>query len=180
MTTDADVVNRPQLKRVLGRWDLVLLFVVAVFNLNVVPSIAANGGVTLWLWLISIVLFFLPQGIAVIAAVVVPVLAGLCRETKALGGLPPPRQLLEKVGPAAVALGGGLAYLGWVGAQQRSITGYLDVTRGWGNTFDGGLAFAQWVWRLLAGSSPLGGVLCLLGLLTLAGFASTSPICTDS
>jgi glutamate:GABA antiporter len=58
--------NPPHLKRVLGRWDLVLLFVVAVFNLNVVPSIAANGGVTVWLWMISLVLFFLPQGIAVI------------------------------------------------------------------------------------------------------------------
>src|SRR6267154_2545979 len=56
----------PHLRRVLGRWDLVLLFVVAVFNLNVVPSIAANGGVTLWLWIISLVLFFWPQGIAVI------------------------------------------------------------------------------------------------------------------
>lgn len=54
----------PQLKRVLGRWDLVLLFVVAVFNLNVVPSIAANGGITLWLWLISLALFFWPQGIS--------------------------------------------------------------------------------------------------------------------
>ena len=54
------------LKRVLGRWDLVALFVVAVFNLNVVPSIAANGGVTVWLWLISLLLFFWPQGIAVI------------------------------------------------------------------------------------------------------------------
>lgn len=54
------------LKRVLGRWDLVLLFVVAVFNLNVVPSIAANGGVTVWLWAVSLVLFFWPQGIAVI------------------------------------------------------------------------------------------------------------------
>jgi glutamate:GABA antiporter len=54
------------LRRVLGRWDLVLLFVVAVFNLNVVPSIAANGGVTVWLWLISLILFFWPQGIAVI------------------------------------------------------------------------------------------------------------------
>ena len=43
-----------------------LLFVVAVFNLNVVPSIAANGGVTIWLWIISLVLFFWPQGIAVI------------------------------------------------------------------------------------------------------------------
>jgi len=58
--------NQPDLKRVLGRFDLVLLFVVAVFNLNVVPSIAANGGVTVWLWIISLLLFFFPQGIAVI------------------------------------------------------------------------------------------------------------------
>jgi glutamate:GABA antiporter len=57
---------QPHLVRALKRRDLVLLFVVAVFNLNVVPSIAANGGVTIWLWIISLVLFFLPQGIAVI------------------------------------------------------------------------------------------------------------------
>jgi len=56
----------PRLRRVLGRWDLVLLFVVAVFNLNVVPSIAANGGVTVRLWIIALLLFFWPQGIAVI------------------------------------------------------------------------------------------------------------------
>jgi amino acid transporter len=58
--------DAPHLRRVLGRMDLVLLFVVAVFNLNVVPSIAANGGVTVWLWIISLLLFFWPQGIAVI------------------------------------------------------------------------------------------------------------------
>jgi amino acid transporter len=58
--------GQPHLKRVLGRRDLVLLFVVAVFNLNVLPSIAANGGVTIWLWIISLILFFWPQGIAVI------------------------------------------------------------------------------------------------------------------
>jgi amino acid transporter len=57
---------QPQLIRALGRRDLVLLFVVAIFNLNVVPSIAANGGVTIWLWIISLVLFFWPQGLAVI------------------------------------------------------------------------------------------------------------------
>jgi glutamate:GABA antiporter len=62
-TASSDALH---LRRVLGRWDLVLLFVVAVFNLNVVPSIAANGGVTVWLWIISLVLFFWPQGIAVI------------------------------------------------------------------------------------------------------------------
>ena len=55
-----------KLIRALGRRDLVLLFVVAVFNLTVVPSIAANGGVTIWLWIISLLLFFWPQGIAVI------------------------------------------------------------------------------------------------------------------
>jgi glutamate:GABA antiporter len=60
------ILGAPRLRRVLHRGDLVLLFIVAVFNLNVVPSIAANGGVTVWLWIISLVLFFWPQGIAVI------------------------------------------------------------------------------------------------------------------
>ncbi|MGH9676445.1 MAG: amino acid permease, partial [Candidatus Acidiferrum sp.] len=62
----AGAQETPHLRRVLGRRDLVLLFIVAVFNLNVVPSIAANGGVTVWLWIISLLLFFWPQGIAVI------------------------------------------------------------------------------------------------------------------
>jgi len=66
LPADDHAASQPHLKRVLGRWDLVLLFVVAVFNLNVVPSIAANGGVTIWLWIISLLLFFWPQGIAVI------------------------------------------------------------------------------------------------------------------
>ena len=54
------------LKRVLGRWDLVLLFVVAIVNLNVVPAVSASGGMTVWLWLISLLLFFCPQGMAVV------------------------------------------------------------------------------------------------------------------
>jgi glutamate:GABA antiporter len=66
LSTTAQPAPQPHLIRALGRRDLVLLFVVAVFNLNVVPSIAANGGVTIWLWIISILLFFFPQGIAVI------------------------------------------------------------------------------------------------------------------
>src|SRR5436309_9447395 len=66
MPVEHNSAEQPHLKRVLGRWDLVLLFVVAVFNLNVVPSIAANGGVTVWLWVISLLLFFWPQGVAVI------------------------------------------------------------------------------------------------------------------
>jgi amino acid transporter len=66
VSTTAQPAAQPHLIRALGRRDLVLLFVVAVFNLNVVPSIAANGGVTIWLWIISLILFFWPQGIAVI------------------------------------------------------------------------------------------------------------------
>lgn len=66
MSGENNHANQPNLKRVLGRFDLVLLFVVAVFNLNVVPSIAANGGATVWLWIVALLLFFWPQGIAVI------------------------------------------------------------------------------------------------------------------
>ncbi|MGA2857716.1 MAG: APC family permease [Candidatus Sulfotelmatobacter sp.] len=66
MSATPQSAAQPHLVRALGRRDLVLLFVVAVFNLNVVPSIAANGGVTVWLWIISLLLFFWPQGIAVI------------------------------------------------------------------------------------------------------------------
>jgi glutamate:GABA antiporter len=66
LSTTTQPAVQPHLIRALGRRDLVLLFVVAVFNLNVVPSIAANGGVTIWLWIISLLLFFWPQGIAVI------------------------------------------------------------------------------------------------------------------
>lgn len=66
ISTETATQATPQLHRVLGRWDLVLLFVVAIVNLNVVPTIAANGGVTVWLWTLALLLFFWPQGIAVI------------------------------------------------------------------------------------------------------------------
>lgn len=56
---------KPRLEKVLGRRDLVLLFVVAVANLNIVPAIAAAGPVTLWLWLFALALYFWPQGVAV-------------------------------------------------------------------------------------------------------------------
>ncbi len=55
-----------QLRRVLGKGDLVLLSVVAITNLNLVPVVAAGGPVTLWLWLLALAFFFWPQGVAVI------------------------------------------------------------------------------------------------------------------
>jgi glutamate:GABA antiporter len=54
------------LRRELGRWDLALLFVVAVLNLNTVASIASTGPLAIWLWLVALLCFFLPQGIAVV------------------------------------------------------------------------------------------------------------------
>ena len=56
----------PQLKCVLGTWDLTWLCVVAITNMNLVPVVAAGGFTTLWLWLLALAFFFWPQGIAVI------------------------------------------------------------------------------------------------------------------
>jgi amino acid transporter len=70
MPTDATPVtveaHAPQLKRSLDVWDLTWLAVVAVANLNVVPVIAGSGPTTVWLWLLALLFFFLPQGISVI------------------------------------------------------------------------------------------------------------------
>ncbi len=55
----------PQLPRSLGLWDLILLNIVAVLNLNLVPVAASGGFPSLSLWLAALLLFFLPQGIAV-------------------------------------------------------------------------------------------------------------------
>jgi glutamate:GABA antiporter len=59
-------VANSELRRELGRWDLALLFVVAILNLNTVSSIATSGPVALWLWPVALLCFFLPEGIAVI------------------------------------------------------------------------------------------------------------------
>lgn len=55
----------PHLEKVLGRRDLILLFVAAVANLNIVPAIAVAGPITLWLWVIALGCYFWPQGVAV-------------------------------------------------------------------------------------------------------------------
>lgn len=66
MTNEATTAAAPHLKRVLGRWDLVLMFVVAITNLNIVPTVASSGPVVIWLWVLALVFFFWPQGVAVI------------------------------------------------------------------------------------------------------------------
>lgn len=54
------------LKRSLGRWDVVLMIVVALVSLNTMAPIASNGALALWVWPIGFVFFFIPQGLTVV------------------------------------------------------------------------------------------------------------------
>ncbi len=53
-------------ERTLGRWDLVLLKIVAIVNLNNVPATAVYGWLSVGLWLLAFVLFFVPAAITVL------------------------------------------------------------------------------------------------------------------
>ena len=54
-----------ELPRQLGLADLVLLNIVAIVNINLVPVAAAGGFPSVSLWLVALLFFFLPQGVAV-------------------------------------------------------------------------------------------------------------------
>jgi amino acid transporter len=60
------VESPPALNRALGVADLTWLYLVAIVNLNVVPVVAASGFRAIWIWVLAVVFFFLPQGIAVV------------------------------------------------------------------------------------------------------------------
>jgi len=52
--------------RTLGRWDLVLLKVVAIVNINNVPPVAVYGWTSLLLWTVAFFAFFVPEAVAVL------------------------------------------------------------------------------------------------------------------
>jgi amino acid transporter len=56
----------PAVPRTLGRWDLVLLKVVAIVNINNVPPVAVYGWMSLTLWVVAFVTFFVPEAVAVL------------------------------------------------------------------------------------------------------------------
>ncbi|MEP7382288.1 MAG: APC family permease [Gemmatimonadota bacterium] len=64
-TTGADehVVGIP---RTLGRMDLVLLKIVAIVNINNIPPTAVFGRISVVLWLLAFVAFFVPEAVAVL------------------------------------------------------------------------------------------------------------------
>lgn len=54
-----------ELKRVLGTWDVVLLFVTAIIGLRWISLAAAGGNTSILLWFLAMLLFFIPQSFAV-------------------------------------------------------------------------------------------------------------------
>ncbi|MFI9204611.1 glycosyltransferase family 39 protein [Streptomyces sp. NPDC053048] len=102
-----------------------------------------------------------PVGAAVVAAVWITALVTLVRARRAGGPRPPLPRLLLGV---ALAPLGWLAYFAWVGVRTGSATGYLDVQGGWGNGFDGGLAFASFIGERLTGPAFAAGLGLLVGV----------------
>ncbi|MGA6156063.1 hypothetical protein ACPEIC_22215 [Stenotrophomonas sp. NPDC087984] len=74
---------------------------------------------------------------------------------------PPSLRLLAGVVLAPL---GWLGYVVWVAGRTGSVTGYFDVQNGWGNGFDGGLAFAGFIGGLLIEPPFVAGLGLLLGV----------------
>jgi hypothetical protein len=85
-----------------------------------------------------------PVGLAVVAAVWAGAAVAERRDRRALTAV--------MISPL-----GWLGYVAWVGARTGSPTGYLGVQGQWGNGFDGGVAFAGFIWRNLSGPVFLAG-----------------------
>ena len=60
------MTQRSQLARVMGLRDLVLLHIVAIVGLRWFLTAAKSGPSSLTLWLVAVLFFFIPQGLAVL------------------------------------------------------------------------------------------------------------------
>ncbi|WP_374223864.1 glycosyltransferase family 39 protein [Streptomyces sp. ISL-11] len=112
-----------------------------------------------WVWagsLAALAGLTRPVGAAVVAAVWITAAVTWWQG----GRRPAPRMLLGVV----LAPLGWLAYFAWVGVREGAVTGYLDVQGGWGNGFDGGVAFGSFVAGRLTGSAWPAGVGLLVGV----------------
>jgi hypothetical protein len=116
-----------------------------------------------WLWAglaASLAGLTRPVGVAVVAAVMVAAAIELGRGRSVDRGLP------VLVGAALAPLGW-LGYVGWVGVETGDPLGYFVVAERWGNDFDGGAAFAGWIWDFLSGPDVLVGLLLCAALAVL-------------
>lgn len=80
-----------------------------------------------------------PTAAALIAAIGITALATVVRERK----LP-----VRMVAGVLLAPLGWLAYIVYVGVREGSATAYFDVQAAWGNSIDGGVALARFIWGL--------------------------------
>ncbi len=95
-----------------------------------------------------------PVGVAVIAAVMVSAAVSLLRDRSQRGRL-------RVLAGAALAPLGWLGYVGWVGIETGRPLGYFEVAGRWGNDYDGGVAFAGWIWGFVSSPQlPVGLLLC--------------------
>ncbi|MGW2394131.1 hypothetical protein ACWCYK_32250 [Streptomyces lydicamycinicus] len=121
-----------------------------------------------WLWagaLASLAGLTRPVGAAVVAAVWLTAAVTLWRERAGGAGLR--AGLRRHPGMLSGVLLAPLGWCGfflWVGARQGSFTGYLDVQEGWGNGFDGGIAFGSFVWHQLSGPAFAAGLALVVGV----------------
>ncbi|MFI9052676.1 hypothetical protein [Streptomyces sp. NPDC053427] len=123
-----------------------------------------------WVWagaLASLAGLTRPVGAAVVAAVWVAAAVTVWNERAA--GVRLRTALRTHPGMLTGVLLAPLGWCGyflWVGARQGSLTGYLDVQGGWGNGFDGGVAFVRFLWQLppLAGLGLAAGVALVIWL----------------
>jgi hypothetical protein len=100
-----------------------------------------------------------PTGVAVTAAVV-------CAAAAAWRS---GRRRAPAMAAVVACLAGTVAYPGWVAWRLGSPWAYFQVTAGWGNSFDGGGAFAAWVGALLTETSTVAAGLAVLAGLCVVG-----------
>ncbi|WP_043263706.1 glycosyltransferase family 39 protein [Streptomyces sp. CT34] len=122
-----------------------------------------------WVWagvLASLAGLTRPVGAAVVAAVWITAAvtvanerAGGVRFRALLGG----RHRRMLLGVLLAPLGW-CGYFLWVAARRGSLTGYLDVQGGWGNGFDGGIAFGRFIGHQLTGPAFAAGLGLLIGV----------------
>ncbi|MFH8345714.1 hypothetical protein [Streptomyces sp. NPDC018045] len=117
-----------------------------------------------------------PVGAAVVAAVWITAAVTLWRDRPPGGGPRWGRHRRMLLGVLLAPLGW-CGYFLWVGAREGGLTAYLDVQGGWGNGFDGGVAFASFLWDLgfPAGLGLLAGV-ALVGWLYVLGARRGQPL----
>jgi hypothetical protein len=73
----------------------------------------------------------------------------------------------RQIAGVVIAPAGAAAYVLWVGHRVGGLFGYLDVQKGWGNGFDAGVAYCEFIWKLTSHPPFLGGPALACGVLAL-------------